>query len=171
MKIETMKADVEARRIANRAAEADAEAKIIANRAAFLANSAQEHDSLIKVSTSYRDLCQDTVMDERARLILKDNFLNMAMLRGPAAITNGEQASTTNKPVSLSMIATEMGMKLSSDELKSIGKKLSKRYFAKHDKTPSKHDQLVNGMVLKVNSYTESDRALIEEVLREHRNA
>ena len=181
-------ADAEAKMIANRAAEAeikrkdraaeaDVESKKIANRAADLANNAadianseQKHVSLVKVSTSYRDLCQDTVMDERARLIFKDNFLNMAMVQSPgAAKTNGDQASTNNnKPVSLSLIATELGMKLSTGELISIGVELKKRYFAKHGKEPSKHDQLCNGRMTKVNSYTESDRALIEEVLRWH---
>ena len=163
VEIEMMKADVESKKIANRAAD-------LANNAADLANSEQKHVSLVKVSTSYRDLCQDTVMDERARLIFKDNFLNMAMVQSPgAAKTNGEQASTNNnKPVSLSLIATDLGMKLSTGELISIGVELKKRYFAKHGREPSKHDQLCSGRMTKVNSYTESDRALIEEVLRWH---
>ena len=183
--------EVESKKIANRAAEAEielknraAEAEIKlksravdveiestskAIRAADLANKASEHGLIAKVSNSYHELCQNVVMDERARLIFKDSFLNMAMLQGPsAANANGEQA---NKPVSLSMIATELGMKFSTDELKSIGKILSKRYFTKHGKAPTKHEQLVNGMVLKICSYTESDRPLIEEVLRLYRDS
>ena len=187
--------EVESKKIANRAAEAEielknraAEAEIKlksravdveiestskAIRAADLANKASEHGLIAKVSNSYHELCQNVVMDERARLIFKDSFLNMAMLQGPsAANANGEQASSTNsKPVSLSMIATELGMKFSTDELKSIGKILSKRYFTKHGKAPTKHEQLVNGMVLKICSYTESDRPLIEEVLRLYRDS
>ena len=66
------------------------------------------------------------------------------------------------------MIAAEMGLKIPSNDLISVGVELKKRYVAKHGKDPSKHDQLCNGRMTKVNSYTESDRALIEEVLRWH---
>jgi len=147
--------------------EADIEAKRLANREA-----AREY--LSKVTVSLRELCQDTVMDERARLILKDNFLNMAMLQaqptaaGQALLTDGQTHVSHNNPVSLSMIAVEMGMKIPSNELISIGIELKKRYMQKYGKEPSKHDQLCNGRMTKVNSYMESDRALIEEVLRWH---
>lgn len=75
-------------------------------------------EHLIKLANSYRELCQDTVMDERARLIFKDNFLNMAMLQGPspgnqALLTNGQPSN--NKPISLSLVAIEMGMKIPSN--------------------------------------------------------
>ena len=153
--IETMRADVEVKRKAIRAAD--------------LANMAAERDLIAKVTANYNEVCQDTVIDERARLIFKDSFLNIAMLQGPAAgpalLMDGQ---VNNKPVSLSMIAAEMGMKIPSNELISIGVELKKRYVAKHGKDPSKHDQLCNGRMTKVNSYTESDRPLIEEVLRWH---
>ena len=133
------------------------------------ANRAAEQDLIAKVTASYTEVCRDTVIDERARLIFKDSFLNIAMLQGPAAgpalLTDGQ---VNNKPVSLSMIATEMGMKIPSNELISVGVELKKRYVEKHGKEPSKHDQLCNGRMTKVNSYTESDRSLIEEVLRWH---
>ena len=153
--IETMRADVEVKRKAIRAAD--------------LANMAAERDLIAKVTANYNEVCQDTVIDERARLIFKDSFLNIAMLQGPAAgpalLMDGQ---VNNKPVSLSMIAAEMGMKIPSNELISIGVELKKRYVAKHGKDPSKHDQLCNGRMTKVNSYTESDRPLIEEVLHWH---
>ena len=44
-------------------------------------SAAYEH--LNKITTSYRELCQDTVMDEKARLIFKDNLLTKAILQGP----------------------------------------------------------------------------------------
>ena len=107
-------------------------------------------------------------MDERARLIFKDLFLNMAMLQQPG----GGQALLTDggsgKPISLSLVAGEMGLRIPSNELISIGVELKKRYVALHGKDPSKHDQLCNGRITKVNSYMESDRPLVEEVLRWH---
>ena len=143
--------------------EADIEAKQLANREAG-------REYLAKVTINLRELCQDTAMDERTRLILKDNFLNMAMLQvqspARALITDGH--ASRNNPVSLSMIAVEMGLKIQSNDLISIGIELKKRYVGKYGKEPSKHDQLCNGRMTKVNSYMESDRALIEEVLRWH---
>jgi hypothetical protein len=114
-------------------------------------------------------VCQDTVMDERARLIFKDLYLNMAMLQQPCAatgqalLTDGRDGSS--KPISLSLVAGEMGLWIPSNDLISIGKELKKRYVALHGKNPSKHKQLCNCRVTKVNSYMESDRPLVDEIL------
>ena len=120
-------------------------------------DSMREH--IVKCTASYRELCgEDEVIDERACLILKDNFLNMVMVQG--AITNGED----HKPISISLIANEKKMKIPSADFQSIGIELRKRYLEKHGKTPGKHDELVNGKMLQVNSYTNSDRPLFDEV-------
>ena len=137
----------------------------------LVAKRAANHEHLTKCTTSYQAICQDTVIDERARLIFKDLYLNMAMLQQPGAA--GGQALLTDgsgggKPISLSLVAGEMGLRIPSNELISIGVELKKRYVALHGKDPSKHDQLCNGRITKVNSYMESDRPLMEEVLRWH---
>lgn len=126
--------------------------------------------NLANITAHVRELCQDTVLDERSRLMLKDNFLNMVTLQGQpgggqALITNG---LNPNKPISLSLVVNELGLKIPSNELISIGMELKKRYIAKNGKDPSKHDQLCGGRVTKVNTYMESDRPLMEEVLRWH---
>jgi hypothetical protein len=151
---------------------AKAEAEV---HAARIANQSKERDSarehLTKIKDSYRELCEDTVMDERARLILKDNFLNMAMLQAPARgpwLLGGHGALNPNKPISLSLVVGELGLKIPSNELISIGAELKKRYVEKHGKEPGKHEQLCGGRMTKVNSYMESDRPLLEEVLHWH---
>ena len=180
LEITRLETEVEAGKLANRSTE-------LANRTMELTNiamardSAREHltiirdsarEHLTKITTSYRELCQDTVIDERARLMLKDNFLNMAMVQadsggaGQALITNGQASVPQNKPISLSMIATELGIRIPSNDLISIGVELKKRYCQLHGKEPSKHDQLCNGRMTKVNTYMESDRSLVDEVLR-----
>jgi hypothetical protein len=142
------------------------EVEIQAKKAA-IRDSEREH--IIRCSESYNEMCQDTVMDERARLIFKDCFLNMAMLHGPsrALLTNGDEPSP-NKPISLSMVATQLGLKIQPNELISIGMELKKKYVEKHGKEPTKHDQLCGGRMTKVNSYMESDRDIMEAVLRAH---
>ena len=140
-----------------------------------------EHAS--KITTTYRDLCQDTVMDTRARLMFKDYYLNMIM--GPPQqqpvqanmIANGgtsqaapppvSQPPAPSKPISLSQVATSMGLKIQTNELISLGGRLRKRYEEKHGHPPGKHDQLCDGRMTKVNSYMESDRPLVEGLLRQ----
>jgi hypothetical protein len=139
--------------------EAEVKAKQTTNRAAEL-------ELLQACTTSYRELCEDRVMDERARLILKDNFLNMAMLQGSAG--GGPGLITNGKPISLSLVAHELGMKVSSNDLISIGQELKKRYVEKHGKPPPKHEQLCGGRATLVNTYMEGDRTLLEDVLKWH---
>jgi len=153
--------------------EAEVQATKIANRAAELANLGIEREHLMACTSGYRELCEDTVMDERARLILKDNFLNMAMLQAPArgsgqGLLGGGGALNPNKPISLSLVVGELGLKIPSNELISIGAELKKRYVEKHGKEPGKHEQLCGGRMTRVNSYMESDRPLLEEVLHWH---
>lgn len=59
-------------------------------------------------------------------------------------------------------------VKLSQSELISLGQELKKIYVEKHGKPPSKHSQLCGGRATLVNTYMESDRPLVEEVLRRH---
>lgn len=153
--------------------ETEVQATKIANRAAELANLGIEREHLMACTSGYRELCEDTVMDERARLILKDNFLNMAMLQAPArgsgqGLLGGGGALNPNKPISLSLVVGELGLKIPSNELISIGAELKKRYVEKHGKEPGKHEQLCGGRMTRVNSYMESDRPLLEEVLHWH---
>ena len=139
--------------------EAEVKAKQTTNRAAEL-------ELLQACTTSYRELCEDRVMDERARLILKDNFLNMAMLQGSAG--GGPGLITNGKPISLSLVAHELGMKIANNDLISIGQELKKRYVDKHGKPPPKHEQLCGGRATLVNTYMEGDRTLLEDVLKWH---
>ncbi len=164
----TAELENEAKRITNYAAEQDSEAKRIANRAT---ERAAEHEHISKVTSSYKGLCEDTVMDERARVILKDNFLNMAILPGSSAAGGAgasQDPSANAKPISLSMVADDLKLKLSQGELISLGQELKKKYVEKHGKPPPKHQQLCGGRATLVNTYMEVDRPLVVEVLRRH---
>jgi hypothetical protein len=142
--------------------EVELESKKVEIESKKLANVAMAREHLIEITGQYRELCQDTVMDERARLMLKDSMLNMAMNQGQRLLTNG----VPNKPISLSSVALELGLKIPENNFITIGKEVSKRYFQLHGKKPPKHDQLIKGKVTLVNSYMESDRPIVEEVLR-----
>jgi len=105
----------------------------------------------------------DTNMDERTRLIMKDYFLNLATQGSGLAIANGEQRES---PISLSVVAKDMGHRLTDSQAKKIGIKLKRSYMQTHGQAPPKHDQLVNGRVTRVNSYTTRDLSLVQEVIK-----
>ena len=118
----------------------------------------------IRAKEQYADvLSNKDNLDERARLMFMDNWLNLASV-GTLAIMNAPEA----KPISISLVATDMGYRVTSAQLIKVGKEVKKQYVLKYDKDPPKHEQLCDGRVTKVNSYTEADRDLIENVLRDH---
>lgn len=136
---------------------------------------ARKLENMVAITSGYRRLCKDFVMDDRACLVFKDYYLNTILFQGGGSSSSSSssslstaQAATSGKPISLSLVAGELGFKVASNELISIGIELKKRYLEKHGKPPSKHDQVCDGRVTKVNSYMESDRYMIEEVLRWH---
>lgn len=119
----------------------------------------------------FRDPCR-TTLDERTRLMLQDSLqnsiLNAQFASGSMSqktITNGP---SSNKPISIGSVATDLGYRPTTADAKRIGMDLRKRYIEKHGKPPAKHDQLCDGRVTQVNSYTEQDRPLVEEALHSY---
>lgn len=146
--------------------QAETKAKLAENEARRLQ---ANHEHISKCTASYQDMCKDTVMDERARLIFKNLYLNMAMQQTPkqSSITGGASPANPDPamPIKLSQVAADLGMRVSKNELISLGSEVSKLYVAKHGKLPGKHEQLCQDKVCWINSYTEEDRPLVEQVL------
>ena len=120
-------------------------------------------------------------LDDRTRLMIQDALQNTilnSMHQGSLTITNGHSASSqptnlitnnnsTNAPISISSVAAELGYKPSSADAKRIGIDIKKRYMKLHNnQAPPKHDQLCDGRVTQVNSYTNKDRPILVEALR-----
>ena len=112
-----------------------------------------------------------TKLDERTRLMFKDSYMNLLMAPPGASgqqaqLTNGPSPQATpNAPISISGVATALGYKPTTNESKRIGIDIRKRYLRLHGKPPPKHDQLCDGRVTLVNSYTEQDRQLVTDAL------
>jgi hypothetical protein len=70
--------------------------------------------------------------------------------------------------ISLSQLARDLGMQLSWNDSILTGIELKKRYMAKHGRVPPRSKTVCDGRVIMVNSYTEEDRPLVEQVLRWH---
>jgi hypothetical protein len=114
----------------------------------------------------FRDPARNN-LDSRTRLMMQDSLQNSIMnaqftFGSKKAITDG---SSNNKPISIGSVAARLGYKPTTNDAKRIGMDVRKRYIKLHDKPPSKHDQLCDGRVTLVNSYTEQDRPLVEEAL------
>ena len=128
----------------------------------------QERESQIALAQHYKALCTDVDMDERAKLIFKDSILNSIMPPGQARLTNGDGGEDGNRPLSLSQIATKLGLKCTPEGLRSVGKIASRMYQERHGRAPTKHPQLVDGRVTDVNTYFARDEDLIRDAFDEH---
>ena len=114
----------------------------------------------------YRDPTRNN-LDDRTRLMMQDSLQNSIM---DAPFMAGLKPANTkslldNKPISIASVAKALGYKPTTNDAKRIGVDLKKRYVKLHGKPPPKHDQLCDGRVTLVNSYTEQDRPLVEEAL------
>ena len=68
--------------------------------------------------------------------------------------------------ISIGEIALDMNVSLKQCDSITIGKHLSRLYYDKHGKMPTKHRQLVQGAMRNINSYTEADRELVKTAIR-----
>ena len=135
-------------------------------------NKIKEQNSIITASLEIeriRDPSRSN-LDDRTRLMIQDALQNSILNAthvvpsggGQGMITNG---TSPNAPISIGSVAAKLGYKPTTNDAKRIGADLRKRYMTLHDKPPPKHDQLCDGRVTLVNSYTEQDRPLVEEAL------
>ena len=124
---------------------------------------------------TYQSLCPNMVIDDRARLMFKDNLLNIASQSAPCAgssgsqqlaIGNGSAAVASPKPLTISTVVTEMGCKLNSKQLKDVGKRMAAWYRVEYGEEPGTHEQFVDGAVRPVKSYTERDRGTLENLIK-----
>jgi hypothetical protein len=119
-------------------------------------------------AAAYATLCPDGKLDDRARVMFKDQMLNLCIANneGPSGVMLVTNNVGSGNPLTISHVASNMGLVLSSDDLQEAGFKVAKAYKAKYGMKPTKHDQICGGAVRSVNSYTEKDRGLVEEVLQ-----
>lgn len=112
-------------------------------------------------------------LDDRTRLMIQDSLQNSILNTRFTGSTGATQTTATrmitdteNAPISISSVAVELGYKPSTTDAKRIGIDLKKRYMKLHGRPPSKHDQLCDGRVTQVNSYSQKDRPMLVEALR-----
>lgn len=107
----------------------------------------------------------ERAVEERDRLFYMDAARNLVASYFPSTITTGSAYDAS--PVTLSTMATEMGMRLPPGALAQAGRLASRLYYQRHGRAPPKHKQFVDGAVRLVNSYTEADCGLLQEALKQ----
>jgi hypothetical protein len=117
--------------------------------------------------------------DPRMRLQTEDGIKNLmnppamlAITAGPCVptITDGTPNIKPSASLSVSQIAHEMGKTLSRGDAIKVGKIVKRKYKNLYNADPPKHPQWVDGAERPVNSYTEKDRQLVLDAMKENGN-
>ena len=121
---------------------------------------------MVKTAKETMDLVMpDWAKDGRLKLQMEDWTKNAIFNQGGLTITNGEPAPLQS--ISISQVAKELGYRARPADLIAIGKAVAQAYREEQGEDPPKHRQWVDGAERDVNSYTERDRVLIADKIRE----
>lgn len=107
------------------------------------------------------------------RALLASPIINggvvQAAIAAPPSVAALPQTSNDFEPVTISVIMHEMKAKddANNTKAKAVGKRVAAAYRDKYNKEPDEHGQMVNGMYIKVKSYTRKDVDLIRQAVRE----
>lgn len=120
----------------------------------------------------YAALCPDQVMDDRARLMFKDNILNLALPSGSQSarlIENGIPVPDGDaRPMTAISLAAETGKRYTTKALQRIGVIMSNLYQRKYGMKAGQHEQYTDGAVRLVRSYTRKDKDMLLEAFRRY---
>lgn len=150
------------------AAEANVQA-IQAARRTQLENDRYEQETFFsgkeRAMALYNQLIglSNTAAEERDKLFFADAARNLVASYLPSNLLKG--TAEDSSPVTLSTLASELGMRLSVADLAQAGRLASQLYRQRHGHPPPKHKQFVDGAVRLVNSYTKADSNLLKEAL------
>jgi len=117
----------------------------------------------------YMNAESNKTMNERARMIFSEGYLNLAILnaQGPQQPVETGTGFVMNTPISIAMVASDLKIKLGPKDDMQVGRIVKDLYVAKYGEEPNKHTQLCGGKSVGVNSYYEEHRPLMEQALRE----
>ena len=127
----------------------------------------QKDLSFIKNSMELLKMISNGIIDERTTLQYKELVKNVTFT-AQAPTAGGGGAACDG--ISVSVVAKVMGYNCTEGQLIAIGKELAKKYRTKYGENPSEHKQQHNGIMIDVKSYTERDRGMMEEVIKEFMN-
>jgi hypothetical protein len=112
----------------------------------------------------YTSLCPNAIIDERARVHIKDRILTA--ISNQYLLTNGPSEPT--RFLTISTVAYELGYHFEAPSLIKIGKMVKQEYIKKYNTEPPKHEQIVGGAVRPVCTYQAKDliRTFVSEYIK-----
>ena len=153
------------------AADVSPEDKALENRKRKLELDLMESEAAQKKLHIHRErfefiksLSPNGVVDDQVRMVFKDSILNAVRNDSGQALSAPDPSM---QPLCLSSVATELGLRFSSDNLKAIGKKVKAAYVEAYGAPPGKHEQFVEGAPRMINLYTKRDKPMVEKAMRE----
>jgi hypothetical protein len=155
-------------------AELEARQRIEGTRLQMLTQAVDLHE---RIATAYLLMCPNGIIDERGRMMLKDNLANNVMSvhmatdgAGVLQLENGEPLINNNTHISISNVAFEMGHLFNTKELKEIGLIASDKYFELYKKRPPKHWQESAGnLQVPVNTYFKEHKKMIQDIISNYK--
>jgi hypothetical protein len=114
-----------------------------------------------------------SAVDKRTQLQFEEHIKNLVLnpQAPPAAGPAADHQSPSKKTIALnvSAVVADLGYHHCMDvDLMKIGRAMAAKYRETYKNAPPKHMQSVKGKMISVNSYTEHDRPLMEQVIRKH---
>jgi len=103
-------------------------------------------------------------LDERTSMQYQELVKNVTFTGQKSTAEGGGAASDG---ISVSVVAKIMGYTCTDGQLINIGSILAKKYLEKYGEKPSKHKQEHKGKIIDANSYTERDRGMMEDAIKE----
>ena len=124
----------------------------------------QKDLSFLKNSMELLKTIRNGELDERTTLQYEELVKN-ATFTAQAPTAGGGGAACDG--ISVSVVAKVMGYNCTKGQRIAIGKEMVKKYRAKYGENPSEHKQSEDGVIIDVKSYTERDRGMMEQVIKE----
>jgi hypothetical protein len=103
--------------------------------------------------------------DGRLMLQLEDQIKNIAVPPSLSGYTTN--GSLNHTPITISEVAKQLGYNMNQSQLIQAGRAVAKAYRKKHNSEPSEHAQYVEGATRMIKSYTEVDRDIVEEAVKQ----
>ena len=116
----------------------------------------------IKLMENYEAVCSSTTVDDHARLIFKDYFLNIAAQFAGLPIKN--------EPITTTMVAWGLDYFPTDSQVREINKIIRRRYEKIYGRSPPQtidaYDEVTDEFT-HTDSYTERDRPMMERIIKD----
>ena len=113
-----------------------------------------------------------SAVDKRTQLQFEDHIKSLVFTPQPSpADLEADHQSPSKQTIALnvSAVVADLGYHHCMDvDLMKIGRAMAAKYRETYKSAPPKHMQSVKGKMIPVNSYTEHDRSLMEQVIRQY---